>query len=137
MLGDKIGEFTGKVTGTRVVPGDDFRYVKIESSWEEQGTAYGVAGANMGTVTIFERVPGQVYGEGQGIFMSATGEGAIWNGTSVAHMTGEGMAASVRFSIAFQAPATGPLARLNGVLGVGEQEIGADGSVHTTIWEWK
>jgi hypothetical protein len=92
---------------------------------------------NMGTVTIFERVPGQVYGEGQGIFMSATGEGAIWNGTSVAHMTGEGMAASVRFSIAFQAPATGPLARLNGVLGIGEQEIGADGSVHTTIWEWK
>ena len=136
MLGDKIGEFTGKVTGTRVIPGDDFRYVKMESSWEEQGAVLGVPGANMGTVTIFERVPGQIYGESQGICMTAEG-GVIWNSFAVSRMTGEGMASSVRFSVAFQAPATGTLARLNGILGVGEQEIGADGSTKTTIWEWK
>lgn len=43
----------------------------------------------------------------------------------------------MRVALAFQSPNTGPLARLNGVLVVGEQEMLADGSVHTTLWEWK
>ncbi len=136
MLGDKIGEFTGKTTGTRVLPGDDFRYVKMEISWEEQGTILGLSGGNMGTITLWERVPGQVYSEGQGMCMTAEG-GVIWNSMGVSHMTGEGMATSARFSVALQAPTTGPLARLSGVLGIGEQEIAADGSTKTTVWEWK
>lgn len=32
MLGEQIGEFSGTVTGMRVLPGDDFRYVKMEQS---------------------------------------------------------------------------------------------------------
>lgn len=47
MLGDKIGEFTGNTTGTRVLPGDDFRYVKMEVSYEQQGVLCGVAGEGM------------------------------------------------------------------------------------------
>lgn len=136
MLGDKIAEFTGKTNGNRVIPGDDFRYVKMEISWEEQGAILGLPGGNMGTIQLWERVAGQIYSEGHGICMTAEG-GVIWNSFAVSRMTGEGMASSARFSVAFQAPTAGPLARLNGVLGVGEQEIGADGSVRTTLWEWK
>jgi hypothetical protein len=30
MLGEKIGDLTGRVIGTRVLPGDDYRYVKMK-----------------------------------------------------------------------------------------------------------
>ena len=136
MLGDKIGEFTGKVTGTRVLPGDDYRYVKMEISWQESGTMLGAPAQNMGTIEIFERIPGQIYATGQGIAFSAAG-GAIWNSHGISHQTGEGMATSARFSVAVQAPTEGPLSRLNGVLVIGEQEVDAEGNVRTTLWEWK
>ena len=136
MLGDKIGEFTGKSTGQRVLPGDDYRYVKMEITWEAQGTLCGVPGQDIGTVTIWERVPGQVYATGQCIFMGEAG-GTIWNGMSVQRMSGEGMGGSIRSVSAYQAPAEGPLSRLNGVLVLAETEMGADGTVKSTLWEWK
>jgi hypothetical protein len=136
MLGEKIGEEHGKVTTRRVLPGDDYRYVKIEMTIETEATIYGVSGMNMGTYTAFERVPGQVYGEGQGIFMTSTGEGAIWTGHGVARMDENGMM-HFAASIAFQAPQTGPLARLNGVLVVVEHHAGMDGSANSDLYEWK
>jgi len=137
MLGDKIGESAGKVTGMRMLPGDDYRYLKMEVSFQETGTIFGIDGTNMGTFTAFERVPGQVYGEGQGIAASTDGETAIWNGHGVGGMTGQGMAMSFRFSVAYQAGQDGKLARLNNVLVVGEQEIDDAGNTKTTYWEWK
>lgn len=136
MLGDKIGELTGKVTGTRVLPGDDFRYVKMEISFQEAGKLFGIDATDVGTYTIFERVPGQIYGEGQGITQAGE-DGAIWNGHGVGRMTGQGMASSMRFSLAFQADPSGKLGRLNGVLVIGEHETDDQGNVKTTIWEWK
>ena len=136
MLGEQLGEFTGKITGTRVLPGDDYRYVKMEITWQESGTLLGQPSTNTGTIEVFERVPGQVYGTGHGIAFGASG-GVIWNGHSIAVMVGEGMATSARFSIACQAPTEGPLSRLNNVLVIGEQETDAEGNVRTTLWEWK
>lgn len=137
MLGDKIGEATGRVTGTRMLPGEDYRYLKMEVSFQESGKLLGVDATDMGTYTIFERVPGQLYGEGQGINMTADGQGAIWNGHGIGQMTGKGMGTSFRFSLAFQAPPTGPLARLNGCLVIGEHEVDDAGNTSTTVWEWK
>lgn len=135
MLGEQIGEFRGKVTSTRVLPGDDYRYVKMETTFEQQGQIFGQDAGDMGTMTAFERVPGQVYAEGQGMIFCGS-EGAIWNGHGIARM-GEGMAVSVRFSVALQAGQGGPLARLNECLIVGELEQDAEGNTHTTLWEWK
>ena len=134
MLGEMIGEFHGKITGTRVLPGDDYRYVKLEQSWEESGQIYGVDAMDMGTLEIFERVPGQIYGSGQGIIQAGM-DGAIWNGHGVAQMTGEGMATHAAFSVVFQGG--GALERLNGCLVVGEQDVDAQGNVTTRIYEWK
>lgn len=136
MLGDKIGEFSGGPGTSRVLPGDDHRYVKLEISFQDQGTLLGGGGVNMGTITLFERVPGQIYSEGRGIFQGGNG-GVIWNCIGVGTMSGEGMAGQARVAVAFQAPTEGPLARLNGVLGVLEQTVAADGSTKTTVWEWK
>ncbi len=137
MLGDKIQQSAGKVTGQRFLPGGDYRYVKMEVTVEESGKLLGQDATNMGTYTVYERVPGQLYGEGQGLVATSDGEAAIWNGHGVGQMTGEGMSMSFRYSVAFQASATGKLARLNGVLVVGEHEVKADGSTQTTTWEWK
>ncbi|HET7738373.1 MAG TPA: hypothetical protein VFK32_07355, partial [Tepidiformaceae bacterium] len=136
MLGEKIGELAGKVTVQRVLPGDDYRYVKMEVTIEQQGKILGIDASDLGTFTAYERSGGQIYAQGQGIIMATDGSSAIWNGHGVAHPTGDGLGLSIRFSIAFQA-GEGPLARLNDVLVIGEFEQSGDGAVKTTIWEWK
>ncbi len=139
MLGDKVWEATGKVTGTRVLPGDDYRYVKVETSIEYAGKMLGKDGGGMGTFVAFERVPGQMYAEGQGIVGTADGEGAIWNGHGVGHMGGDagGMTMSIRYSVAYQANPSGALAALNGALIVGEFETKSDGTFTDVAWLWK
>jgi len=137
VLGEKIAEFAGRQAGFRVVPGDDYRYVKMEVTFEQQGTVLGMPAFDQGTFTAYERNGGQIYAQGQGIVMTESGESAIWNGHGVGRPSGEGMGMSIRFSIAFQAPVEGGLAPLNGYLVVGEFEQGADQSTKTTAWEWK
>lgn len=137
MLGEQIWDGSGQTIGTRVLPGDDHRYVKLEVSVDGAGKIYGVDASNTGTFTAFERVSGQMYAEGQGIILTAEGESAIWNGHGVGHPTGDGMGMSIRYAVAFQASPDGKLAALNGVLGVGEFESSADGSWTDANWEWK
>ena len=101
--------------------------MKLEVSIHGAGKALGVDAVNLGTFTAFERVPGQMYAEGQGIIETADGDGAIWNGHGVGYPNGDGMGVTIRYSVAFQASAGGKLAALNTVLGVGEFESKADG----------
>jgi hypothetical protein len=133
MLGEKIGEESGKVTTRRILPGDDYRFVKMEITFEAQGTLLGMPGMNIGTYTIFERVPGQLYGEGQGIYMMSDGESAIWNGHGVGHMTANGIAFAA--AVAFQAG--GKLAPLNSVMAMVEHTTDNDGNAHSVLYEWK
>ena len=136
MQGDKIGEEHGKVTGTRVLEGDDYRYVKMEISFQTTATIYGVECTNMGTYTVFERIPGQMYAEGRGVVMTKDGEGAIWNGHGIVRPTGQGMGIRAAFSVAFQTN-SGKLAKLNSVLVIGEHDSDDAGNAHSTLWEWK
>jgi hypothetical protein len=134
MLGEKIGEEHGKVTSRRVMKSGDPRYLKMEVSFETEMTLYGVSGMNMGTYEVFERVPGQLYGEGQGIVMTSDGEGAIWNGHGVGHMDDKG---SMFFAAAVAFQAAGKLERLNGVLAMVEHTTDAQGGAHSSLFEWK
>jgi hypothetical protein len=135
MLGEQIGEESGRVTGRRILPGDDYRYVKMEISFETQCNLFGAPGMNAGTYVIYERVPGQIYGEGQGIVMLQSGESAIWNAHGIGRPTGEGAGMKIAGSVAFQA-GPGMLARLNEVLVAVEHEAADDGSVKSKLWEW-
>jgi hypothetical protein len=136
MLGDKLGEEHGKVTSRRILPGDDYRYIKMEVNFESSCTILGHEGMNMGTYTVFERIPGQMYGEGRGIFMTSDGAGAIWNGHGVGHPTGDGMGIAFAASIAIQTDSE-KLSRLNGILCLVETTTESDGSVHSSLYEWK
>ena len=134
MLGQKIGEESGRVTGRRILEGGDYRYVKMEVTFETTATILGRPGVNMGTYTVFERVPGQLYGEGRGIFIANDGESAIWNGHGVGHAT-DGMGLALAASVAFQA--SEGLAALNGVLTLVEHATDGDGNARSTLYEWK
>jgi hypothetical protein len=68
--------------------------------------------------------------------MTESGEGAIWNGHGVGTMRGDGMGASFAFSATVQTNGE-KLARLNGVLMVGEHRTDNDGQVHSSFYEWK
>lgn len=137
VLAEQVWQGSGRTTGTRLLPGDDYRYIKMEVSFEGTGKLLGGDATNMGTFTTFERVPGQMYAEGQGMLMTVDGEGAIWNGHAVGHPTGDGMGMSFRYSVAYQASTTGKLASLNGALGIGEFESKADGSWSDAGWLWR
>lgn len=135
MLGEQIAEENGRVTGRRILPGDDYRYVKMEISFESTLAVLGMRGMNIGTYTVYERVPGQIYAEGQGIAMTESGESAIWNGHGIGRPTGDGAGMKVSASIAFQA-GPGKLARLNEMLIVVEHEAADDGRISSKLWEW-
>ncbi len=137
MVGDKIGEEHGKVTGRRILPGDDPRYVKMEISFQTQSTVYGIKGIGLGTFTVYERIAGQMYGQGQGITMTETGESVIWNGAGVGAPTGDGMGMRFAAAVTYQANPNGKLAKLNGVVGMVEYTEDADGNAHSVIQEWK
>jgi hypothetical protein len=135
MLGEKIGEESGRVTARRVLEGDDYRYVKMEITFETTATILGHEGMNIGTYTIFERIPGQIYGDGRGIFMANDGESAIWNGHGVGRPTEDGMGVAFAASVAFQS--SEKLSALNGVLVVVEHSTDAQGNARSTLYEWK
>jgi hypothetical protein len=136
MMGDKIGETSGKVTGMRVLPGEGGRFVKMEMTIQTKGTLFGQKGTDMGTYVAYERIPDQVYGEGQGIFMSDDGHGVIWSGFGVGTPTGKGM--GMRWAAAVTYQTNSPkLARLNGVVGMVEHETDAQGNAKVRAWEWK
>jgi hypothetical protein len=135
MLGEKIGEEHGKVTGRRVLPGDaDVRWVTMEISYETQGTLLGQAGRNASTYTIVERGPGQIYGTGQGIFMTLDGQAAIWNGHGVARVDATG-SIHVAASVAFQTTSE-KLAKLNGVLVLVEHHTDMENNASSDLFEW-
>jgi hypothetical protein len=134
MLGEKLGSEHGQVTGRRVLPGEEMRYVKLEISFESEIEVMGVKGQNLGTYTIVDRGPGQIYAEGQGIIMTETGEGAIWNGHGVAQMGPDGTMAS-GVSVVVQTTSE-KLASLNHMLLVLENHSHPDGHMHSDIWGW-
>jgi hypothetical protein len=134
MLGEKIGEESGKVTGRRVLPSEGAG-PKMETSFEAAGTLLGVAERGNGTYWAVLRPDGILYGEGQGVVMGAGGEVATWTGQGVGTIKKDG-AVSYRGSIYYQSPSP-KWARLNSVAGVFEYEVDAQGNTRSQLYQWK
>jgi hypothetical protein len=135
MLGEQIGEETGQITGTRVLP-DEGAGPKVEVSFQSSGTTLGVHGNNMGTYVSVARPDGTLFSDGQGIVMTDDGEVVTWRGQGVGRPTGHGMAVSVRGAVYCQT-ASERLARLNGIALLYEFEADESGKTTTKTWEWK
>ncbi len=132
MLGDLIGEETGKVTGFRVL---DEAGPKVEVSIQSKGKLLG--SDYRGRVTYWSEMQpgGFLYGEGQGMYMTLDGDMAVFKGQGTGRIT-PGGGASWRGAIYFMS-ATGKLARLTGTVGVFEHSTDANDNVASKLWEWK
>lgn len=134
MLGEMIGEQSGKITGTRVLPSESGA-PKVESSFQATGRVFGVETTEMGTYWAQMRPDGTLYGEGQGLTMAQDGGTAAWSGQGIGRFTASG-GVSYRGAIYYQS-ASGSLARLNSTVGVYEFETEANQTERARVWEWK
>jgi hypothetical protein len=132
MLGDLIGEETGKVTGFRVL---DEAGPKVEVSIQTKGTLLGSDYQGRVTYCSGMQPGGFLYGEGQGMYMTMDGDMAVWKGQGTGRIT-PGGGTSYRGAIHFL-NATGKLASLAGTVGVFEHSTDANDNVASKTWEWK
>src|SRR5262245_14619469 len=134
MLGEKIGESSGKVTSRRVLanPGGG---PKMETSFEATGRLLGVDETETGTYWSVVRPDGTLYGEGQGILMGRGGEMATWIGQGIGKVQKDG-SVSYRGAVYYQTSSPS-WSRLNSVAAIFEYEVDAQGSSSSQVWEWK
>ena len=134
MLGEKIGELTGKITSQRVLSIEGGT-PKMETSFEQNGSLLATNIKETGTYWTVLRPDGTLYGEGQGVTMTKDGKVATWKGHGVGVTKKDG-GASYRGAIYYQ---TMPprLSRLNKIAVLFEYEVDANGNTHSEYWEWK
>ena len=134
MLGEKIGEISGKITMQRVLPNLG-GYPKMETSFQATGSVLGTNVNDTGTYSTIVRPDGTQYGEGQGVMMTKDGKVATWTGHGVGVRNKDGTATH-RGAIYFQ---TMPQkwSRLNKVAVLFEYAVDAEGNTHSEYWEWK
>jgi hypothetical protein len=134
MLGEKIGEMSGKVTGQRVLSVSDGG-IKTEASFQATGSLLGTKVKETGTYWTVARADGTLYGEGHGVMMLSDGKMATWKGHGVGATNKDG-SASYRGALYYQ---TMPpkWSRLNKVGVLFEYEIDPEGNTQSVYWEWK
>ncbi len=132
MLGDLIGEETGKVLVICVL---DSAPLKAEVSIHTKGKLLGNDYQGRATYTSTMQAGGFLYGEGHGAYLAAGGDVATWIGQGTGKMK-PGGGASYRGALHF-GTATGKLAKLAGTVAVFEYETDASDNTTGKIWEWK
>ena len=132
MLGELIGETTGKRTVRRVISVDP---PTVETSFEDSGHMLGIPVFGFGTYTAALRPDGTALGEGKGAMASAEGDVITWTGSGLGKLM-PGGAVSYRGMLFYRSPSP-KFAHLNTVTGVFEYEVDAAGNTHSKVWEWK
>jgi hypothetical protein len=131
MLGDQIGEETGKIAVMRVL---DANGPKVEVSARTQGKVLGIDYQGRTTYTSEVQPGGHIFGEGQGVYLTADGM-AAWKGQGTGRFN-PGGGASYRGTIHYVS-ATGSLAKLAGTVGAFEYSTDANDNAVGKVWEWK
>src|SRR4030095_12524334 len=133
MLGEQIGEKTGKVIARRVLSVDGG--TKVEVSLQSTGKFLGVEIRNTVTYWATIRPDGSLYGEAQGLVVGQGGERATFKAQGVGKLL-DGGAVSYRGASYYYSEST-KLSRLNAVATVFAYEADADGTTKSKLWEWK
>lgn len=134
MLGERLGDELGQITGQRVLPTENGAPV-VETTVESHGTLLGEQITDIATYRAVGRPDGTMRGEGQGVIMSESGDLITWTAQGVGHFTGRGTAMSWRGAVYFST-ASEKFARLNRAPGIFEDETDESGKSETKIWEW-
>ena len=132
MLGEMIFEGSGKRIVRRVLSTDP---VKVEVTFEGGGKLFGADAMEIGTYTAVIRADGTMYGEANGVVMTAARDSLTWKGSGVGTFKERG-AVSYRGAICYHT-ASPKYSRLNTVAGVFEFEVDEHGTTKSKVWEWK
>ena len=133
MLGERLGESSGRITGMRVLPTEG-QQVWLEASFQGRGTLLGQPITDIGTYRQTVR-SGSLHGEGHVVMLTPDGSLADWVGGGVGKPTGPGLSASYGVYGSFHG-ATGALERLLSVATAIEYEVEEDGAYRWTLWQW-
>ena len=134
MLGEKLGDSSGKVVVRRVLPNPGGG-PKVETSFQARGSLLGVDETETGTYIASVRPDGTLFGEGQGLLVSKDGDMATWVGQGVGTIR-PGGTISYRGAV-YYTSSSPKWSRLNAVAAVFEYEADADGNTKSQLWEWK
>jgi hypothetical protein len=134
MLGHKVGEFHGKITGRRVLPPDG-NNPKLETTVEVSGKVLNIPALIRSTFWTIITPDGNFYGESplQSLTITEKGDSGLFR-ASGAGRAGSGV---IRGALFYQ-DAKGKLAPLNGQTFVFELDQHDKGErVTLQFWEWK
>ena len=133
MLGEQIGEETGKVLVRRVISVGGG--TKVEVTTQATGKLLGVETRSNVTYCAGIRPDGSVYGEGQGLVTGKGGEHASFKAAGVGKLL-DGGAVSYRGASYYYSDSPN-FRRLNAVAVIFEYSADADGNTKSKSWEWK
>jgi len=133
MVGEQIGEETGKVMVRRVISVDG--RTKMEVTVQGTGKLLGVETRNTVTYWAEIRPDGSLYGEAQGMVVGKGAEQATFKAQGVGKLLDGG---GVRYRGAtYYYSDSANFKRLNAVAAVFEYEADADGNTKNKLWEWR
>jgi hypothetical protein len=133
MLGEQIGEETGKVLLRRVISVDGG--TKVEVTTQGAGKLLGVETRGNVTYCAGIRPDGSLYGEAIGLVIGKGGEQATFKAAGVGKLL-DGGAVSYRGASYYYSESPN-FRRLNGVAVVFEYSADVDGNTKSKSWEWK
>jgi hypothetical protein len=133
MLGEQIGEETGKVMVRRVISVDGG--TKVEVTVQSTGTLLGIETRSNVTYTASIRQDGSLSGDAQGLVVGKGGEQATFKAQGVGKLFGGGAVSYVGATYYYSN--SPKLSRLNAIAAVFEYEADADGNTKLKLWEWK
>jgi len=133
MLGEQIGQETGKVVVRRVVASDG--NPKVEVTAQSTGKIAGIEERSTVTYCAEIRPDGSLYGDAHGIVIAKNGETATFKAQGVGKLLGDG-GVSYRGAIYYYSSGQ-KLARLNSVACVFEYDADGEGNSSSKTWEWR
>jgi hypothetical protein len=134
MLGEQLGQASGKVTGIRVIPTDGPE-TKLEISFQGTGKMLGLDIMNIGTYRQVVGDDGVIRGDGEVVVITADGQSAHWVGFGVGHPTGPSPKSHFAVCGYFK-EASEQFRQLTRVANVVEYEVPEDSEFRGEMWEW-
>ena len=133
MLGELIGETTGKMSGQRVI---DLEGPTVETNVSSMGTLNGVQVTETLTFVSGPTSKGVVHGIGKGVLNTKDGQIATFTGEGIGRFDSTGVL-KWRGALFFHTNSEGNLQFLDNMVGVFESDVDALGNFTDKIWEWK
>ena len=132
-ISEQIGQFSGEVTGQRVL---DVEGPLTERTVSLNGTIKGIEVSEIATIVVRPVSAGVFWAEEKGVVMKKDSDMATFRGYLIGRINSTGTM-SIRGSLFFSTKSVGSLSFLNNLIGLLEIEVDSSGKFSEKLWEWK